>query len=689
MMFDEVPVVASGERNTQLIYKALLITAAIAAVFCLVVLGLLINNLVQARWYDPLTSSQMTTLKANLATDPANEQLRQQVRDLDQYMRWRYFTARYVAVVGLYILLGGAIVLLLSLHFIGELRSKLPMPVGPPNPRLAWVQEAVSRRAIIVAGVVLLAGMLTLAVLSRHDAAASYAQADQATNVDVVSQTFGNQPPDPMAQPPGMPNDMPGAVTPGMPIVGEPPPPMPPPSMSMPPPPPMSMGPPAFPSSSGSSTRRSRRSRPAPAVKPAAPAKAGVIGKAGLEKADASDVKVEGGATAEDLTKNWASFRGPLAGVGKAGSYPASWDGAAGKNLLWKTPLPLSAPNSPIYWNGKLFMSGATKDKREVYAVDAATGKLLWKQPVKAATGEELPDVMDDTGYAAPTMATDGKHVFAMFADGNVAAFDMEGKPIWTKNLGKPENNYGHASSLAVYKNLLLIQFDQGHSADDGLSDLIALNTADGKNVYRTARPVPACWASPLIVNTGQRDEVILAGDPFVISYDPATGTELWRADALSGEIAPSPCYANGMVYVSQEGAGVKAIKVPNSAEGKTAQVAWTADDGAPDTVSPVTDGNVLILVNSGGMVTCYHAKEGRKLWEKDLGTPCSSSPIIVEKAVYLTDDQGVTHIFEAGEKFKALGSGKIGEKVAATPVFIDGKIYLRGAKTLFAIGTK
>ncbi|MGE5531212.1 MAG: PQQ-binding-like beta-propeller repeat protein [Bacteroidota bacterium] len=688
-MFDEVPVVASGDRNAQLIYKALVITAAIAAVFCLVVLGLLINNLVQARWYDPLTSTQMTALKANLAADPTSEQLRQQVRDLDQYMRWRYFTSRYVAVVGLYILLGGAIVLLLSLHFIGKLRAKLPMPVGPPNSRLAWVQEAVNRRAIIVAGVAVLAGMITLAVLSRHDAAASYAQAG-ATNVDVVSQTFGNQPPDLAAQPPGMPNDMPGAVTPGVPIVGEPPPPMPPmPEMSTPPGPPASMGPPAFPSSSGSSSHRRSRHGRGKATKATAPAKAGTIGKAGLEKADASDVKVEGGATAEELTNNWASFRGPIAGIGQAGKYPASWDAVAGKSLLWKTSLPLTAPNSPIYWNGRLFMTGATKDKREVYAVDAATGKLLWKAPVKAATGEDLPDVMEDTGYAAPTMATDGKQVYAMFADGNVAAFDMDGKPAWTKSLGKPQNNYGHASSLAIYKNLLLIQFDQGSSPDDGLSDLVALNTADGKNVYRAARPVPACWASPLVVNTGGRDEVILAGNPFVISYDPATGNELWRADALVGEIAPSPCYANGMVYVAQEGAGIKAIKVPTSAEGKTGTIAWTADDGAPDTVSPVTDGNVLVVVSSAGMVTCYDATEGRKLWEKDMGTTVSSSPVIIGKSVYLTDDKGVTHIFEAGDKFKALGSGKVGEQVRATPAFIGGNIYIRGAKTLFAVGNK
>ena len=675
-MMEEPPVVPTADKKKQLYYQTALLVAAVAAVFCLVILGLLINNMVQARVYDPLTSSQMTTLKGELAKDPVNDQLRQQVRDLDQYNRWRFFTARYVAVVGLYILLGGAAILLLALHFAGKLRSGLPMPEGPGSAREAWLHGVFQRRALIIAGVAVLAGMCTLAVLSRHDAAASYAMGADATNPDVTAQTLPNQPP-------GTTAEAPGVVTPGLPSPSIPPPAAPP--LAGPAGPPGPSGPPG---PAGARGMDGRPGRPGPAGKPSTAGKPGQPPSGPLTPGTGPGlVKIEGGATAEELAKNWGGFRGPVAGQAIGSKYPLQWDGAAGKNLLWKTALPLSAPNSPIYWNGRLYMSGATKDKRQVYCVDAATGKILWNQSVKAAIGEDLPEVMEDAGYAAPTMACDGTNVFAMFADGIVAAFSLAGKPAWTKSLGKPQNNYGHASSLAVYKNLVLIQFDQG-SAEDALSNLIALNAANGKNVYRIARPVPACWASPLVVNAGTHDEVVLCGNPFVISYDPATGAELWRVEALTGEIAPSPAYADGVVYVAQEGAGVKAIKVPGPGE-KIAQILWQADEGAPDTVSPVSNGEIVLVVNSGGTVTCYGAKDGKKLWQKDLGTPCESSPVIVGKAVYLTDDKGVTHIFEAGPSFKALGSGKVGEAVRATPAFIDGKIYLRGAKSLFAVGSK
>jgi len=685
-MTDEMPVIVPGSARNELIYKILLITAAVAAVFCLVVLGLLVNNAVQARWYDPLTSTQMTALKDELAKDPFNEQLTQSVRDMDQYLRYRYFSTRYIAIVGLYILLGGAAVLLLTLHFIGTMRARLPMPAILSGPKDAVLHTAITRRAYLLAGIVLLAGMLTLAVLSRHDAAAAYAQSADTSNVDVIAQTLGNQPPLSSSEPPGV-------TTPGLPGM-EAPPAMPgmPGLPSMPSMPGMSepgpMGPPGASGSMGPAGPPGPPGPPAPPSKTANGGKPAPPGKTGLQPDKGALTKVEGGATPEEMAKNWAAFRGPGGGVAKGEKYLSSWDAGAGKGILWKTAMPLPAPNSPIYWNGRLFMSGATREKREVYGVDAVSGKILWKQSVKAATGDELPEVMESTGYAAPTMACDGKHVFAIFADGNVVAFDLDGKPTWSKSLGKPLNNYGHASSLAVYKNLLLIQFDQG-AADEKLSSLLALNTADGKVAYRVDRPVPACWASPLVVNTGQRDEVILCGNPFVISYDPATGNELWRTEALSGEIAPSPCYANGVVYVTQEGAGLTAIKVPTSADGKAGQVMWKADDGAPDTVSPATNGEIVVVVNSSGTVTCYGTKDGAKLWERDMGAPCSASPVFVGESVYLTDDKGVTHVFEAGTKFKALGSGKLGEAVAATPAFVDGKIYLRGAKTLFAIGNK
>jgi outer membrane protein assembly factor BamB len=233
----------------------------------------------------------------------------------------------------------------------------------------------------------------------------------------------------------------------------------------------------------------------------------------------------------------------------------------------------------------------------------------------------------------------------------------------------------------------VLVQLDQGGSPDEKLSLLLALDVATGKTVYKVPRPVRASWSSPLLINTGARDELILAAEPFAISSDPATGKELWRQECLMGDVAPAPCFAGGLVIVAQDGSGVVAIKPP--ANGGKAETVWTNNDWAPDTVSPVSDGKLVWVVSSTGMLVCMDLKTGEKKYEHDLGMPCESSPLVVGNALYITDTAGVTHIVEAGPEFKSIGTGRIGEGARATPVLVDGRVYLRGDKNLFALGAK
>jgi hypothetical protein len=109
---------------------------------------------------------------------------------------------------------------------------------------------------------------------------------------------------------------------------------------------------------------------------------------------------------------------------------PAEWDGPSGKNILWKTPIPHPGFNSPIIWGKRIFLSGADRRTQVVYCVDADTGEILWQAELNNIPGspERRPNVTEDTGYAAPTMTTDGQMIFALFATGDVACLDFERK---------------------------------------------------------------------------------------------------------------------------------------------------------------------------------------------------------------------------------------------------------------------
>jgi outer membrane protein assembly factor BamB len=87
------------------------------------------------------------------------------------------------------------------------------------------------------------------------------------------------------------------------------------------------------------------------------------------------------------------------------------------------------------------------------------------------------------------------------------------------------------------------------------------------------------------------------------------------------------------------------------------------------------------------GTLTCYDARDGRIVYEHDLDAAFWSSPSLAGDSIYLTSEKGVTFIVSATREFKELGRSELGEKVYASPAFLDGRIYVRGEKHLFAIG--
>jgi len=397
-------------------------------------------------------------------------------------------------------------------------------------------------------------------------------------------------------------------------------------------------------------------------------------GASALNLPAGTDTKIDKLADSKD---NDPTFRGPGGyGIVPQKNIPVSWDGKTGKNIVWKTEIPLSGYNSPIVWGGKIFLTGANATKREIYCIEGSSGKILWTTPIDKIAGT-APTVAEGTGYSAPTAATDGKGVYAIFANGDIVALDMNGKKVWAKSLGVPQNHYGHSSSLMVYKDMVIVQFDQ-----KGSSKLMALSTQTGKTVWSTIRSVKVSWASPIIVFTGKRTEIILAAEPYVASYNPATGEELWKLDCISGEVGPSPAYANGIVFSVNDYSKLAAIQL-----GDQPKVLWENTDFLSDVPSPVATDKYLILSTSYGTAVCYDAQSGKKYWDKEFNNAVYSSPIIAEGKVYLLDRTGVMHIFKADKEFVSVGEPKLGEKSDCTPAFSNGRIYIRGEKNLYCIG--
>jgi outer membrane protein assembly factor BamB len=396
-------------------------------------------------------------------------------------------------------------------------------------------------------------------------------------------------------------------------------------------------------------------------------------------------------AAPEDLAQNWNRFRGfSGAGVASLTDIPTKWDGESGEGILWKIPIPLSGYNSPIVWQDRVFLSGASSEKREVYCFDTSTGSILWTGEVPTApTGNKKSEVMEDTGYAASTMATDGVRVYAIFASGDLAAFDFNGRLLWHKSLGIPASLYGYASSLEVWQDRVLVQYDQG-SAEDGKSRLYAFEGRTGNLVWETKRPVPNSWTSPILVRVDNDYQLITVGNPWVIAYDPNNGKEIWRADCVKGDVAPSPILAGNLAIAIAPDLDNVAIRMGGTGDVSTTHIAWRNDDVGPNIVSPVADSNRIYYLDSYGTLYVVNALDGHLLYEYDFGENVNSSPTMVAGKLYVLSLDGTMFIGTPGEKeFTLETSNALGEACFASPAFMPGRIYIRGEKHLYCIGNE
>ncbi|MHC4186217.1 MAG: outer membrane protein assembly factor BamB family protein [Planctomycetota bacterium] len=350
--------------------------------------------------------------------------------------------------------------------------------------------------------------------------------------------------------------------------------------------------------------------------------------------------------------------------------------------------MPLPGHSSPVVWEDRVFLSGADANTREVYCFDASSGKLLWQQAVEPApdSSAEPLDLMEDTGYAAPTVVTDGRRVCAIFANGDVGCFDVGGRKLWTRSLGVPESSYGYASSLAMYRNLLLIQYDQT-SFEEEKSRFIALNAYSGQPVWEMKRPVSGSWTSPIVARIGDQHQLITLGDPWVIAYDPVSGAELWKAECMGADLAPSPIHAEGLIFAVESNIKLVAIRPDGRGDVTKSHIVWTVEDGIPDICSPLSDGKRIFLLTSDGTLTCYQVADGAKLWEEDLRGDFKASPSLAGGRLYALSEKGVMLIAEAGGQYKELARSELGEDCHASPAFADGRIYIRGLENLYCIG--
>ncbi|MBU6179650.1 MAG: PQQ-binding-like beta-propeller repeat protein, partial [Verrucomicrobia bacterium] len=346
------------------------------------------------------------------------------------------------------------------------------------------------------------------------------------------------------------------------------------------------------------------------------------------------------------LRADWLNFRGP-AGSGFDPGIATTVGELAEKTLAWKAALPGRGLGSPIVVGDKVFVtaaSGPEQQQLHVLCFSAKDGTPLWERRFWA-TGRTMSH--NKTNVAAPTPASDGERIYALYSSNDLVCLDLDGDLVWMRGLTldypNASNSLGMASSPIVVGDTLVAQIE-----NDSESFAAGFDLLTGMNKWKLDRPKSANWTSPTVLNMEGESIVALQSGEGVVGLVPSTGSTVFSipekastipSAAASGDELFIP--ANGLTVMKLGGAGEEPKKV------------WNQTNQRPGTPSVLVGPEKLFLINNAGVLTCASRRDGTVAWEIRLKGPFSGSPVAGgDGKLYIFSEQGVGQVVDtSGEK--------------------------------------
>jgi outer membrane protein assembly factor BamB len=423
---------------------------------------------------------------------------------------------------------------------------------------------------------------------------------------------------------------------------------------------------------------------------------------------------------------SWPSFRGPgAAGVAEDQDLPGTWNGETGNNVLWRQPIPGLGHSSPVVWGDRVYVASAissdpqatfrpglygdgdasadrTVHRFMVFAFDKRTGEPVWERV--AYEGEPIDKRHVKSTYASSSPATDGRVVVAWFGSQGLYAWDVDGRPLWSVDVGRvdlgaydiPSFEWGPASSPLLWNGRVFLQLDT--QAD---SWMLAFDAASGELLWKTERDELPSWGTPNVVPGPNGPELVTNAPNFIRAYDPMTGEELWRLGGSSRITAPTPIFTDDEIVVASGRRPERPIFAvrPGArgditlAAGETSNeaVIWSLNGRGPYMPTPLAYDGILYVLGNNGVFDAYDIESGEEIYRSripHLGSGFSASPVAADGRIYLSNEDGDIVVVGAGREFEHLATNPMGELLMATPALSDGVLYVRSAESLFAVGT-
>ena len=390
--------------------------------------------------------------------------------------------------------------------------------------------------------------------------------------------------------------------------------------------------------------------------------------------------------------ENWAELRGPdRNGHSAAKKLPLVWSET--NNVAWKTAIHDLGWSSPVVWGDQIWLTTATEDGRQLFAVcvDSRTGKIL--HDVKVFDTETPEHVASINSYASPTSAIEAGRVYVHYGTYGTACLDTrDGKILWTRRDLTCDHHEGPGSSVMLHGNLLCFNVD-----GRDVQYVIALDKGTGKTVWKTNRSIDYTpfstnlrkgFCTPIIIEAGGRRQLFSPGAKAMIAYDPQSGEELWKIRYNGWSMVPRPLFDHGLLYVitDYEKPELWAVRADGRGDVTDSNVVWKVTKDMPRTASLLLVDDLLYMANDEGYGLCLEAKTGERVWRERLKGKHSASPIYGSGRIYFFNEKNLASVIEPGRQFKVLAENQLEERVMATPAVTGDAFILRSKTHLYRL---
>ena len=378
--------------------------------------------------------------------------------------------------------------------------------------------------------------------------------------------------------------------------------------------------------------------------------------------------------------EDWLQFRGTdHRGISDSSKLPTSF--SSEKNIAWKKSLPGRGLSSPIIVGNRIFLTAAsTTDQSRLHVIcfDSNDGAILWSREFWA-TGRTICHAK--TCVAAPTPASDGKHIYALYSSNDLICLDLDGNLKWTRALMKDypnaSNSLGLASSPIIVSGTLIVQVE-----NDSESFAAGIDLTNGSNIWKFPRTKKANWTSPIKVGG---NVVAIQGSKGVSAIEASSGEILWSYGEGASTIPSSVTSEDGSTLFIPSN-GITAIK-PRK-DNNTPEILWQEPQLRPGTASPIIVDDKIFVINRAGVLNAAKADTGERLWRLRLEGPFSGSPVACGGHIYIASERkGLLQSVDlSGQEGKVTGKIELGETVLGTPAIANDSLYVRSDQHLWKI---